>query len=365
MENKIDPKEYGVTSELFKEWRTPKFGIKNPQKIESMVWKWLFHSKLSGYESTKEMSGPSPFDVGPTLSYDRFGQTSTKLPDGRTIFVGGEHEDHYDPDFCIYNDVVVEYPNGEVEFYCYPESEFQPTDFHSATLVGDNIVIIGSLGYSKKRIINKTQVYLLNTVDFQIVKMECGGDSPGWIHSHNAILNTDKKSITVKNGLVDVGSEFPLRENIDDWKLDIDTWTWESLTKREWPRWELSRKDKFKNHIYDIRQVLWSHEVNWKELHDEDMRKLEKSMGFKVDFNLVKNLYEFSFAHENVEKDDEKFNVYWIYVDGVRVRFVEERYCLNVTVEGRLSSETLISIKEQLLLKLNELERTEWLLNEY
>jgi len=26
-----------------------------------------------------------------------------QLPDGRLVSVGGEHEDYYDPDFCIYN----------------------------------------------------------------------------------------------------------------------------------------------------------------------------------------------------------------------------------------------------------------------
>ncbi len=31
----------------------------------------------------------------------RFGQTTTVLPDGRTLAIAGEHEDSYDPDFWI------------------------------------------------------------------------------------------------------------------------------------------------------------------------------------------------------------------------------------------------------------------------
>ena len=33
----------------------------------------------------------------------RLGGTRTELSDGRVIWIGGEHEDGYDPDFCIYN----------------------------------------------------------------------------------------------------------------------------------------------------------------------------------------------------------------------------------------------------------------------
>jgi hypothetical protein len=33
----------------------------------------------------------------------RFGQSLTLLPDCRAVQIGGEHEDWYDADFCIYN----------------------------------------------------------------------------------------------------------------------------------------------------------------------------------------------------------------------------------------------------------------------
>jgi hypothetical protein len=61
----------------------------------------------------------------------------------------GEHEDHYDPDFFIHNDVVVRTPDGEVAIYGYPTEVFLPTDFHTATLLPASIVLIGSLGYRK------------------------------------------------------------------------------------------------------------------------------------------------------------------------------------------------------------------------
>lgn len=56
----------------------------------------------------------------PVWSFQRFGQTLTVLPDGRRIIIGGEHEDAYDPDFCIYNDVTVLHPDGRIQIFGYP-----------------------------------------------------------------------------------------------------------------------------------------------------------------------------------------------------------------------------------------------------
>ena len=42
----------------------------------------------------------------PVWCFIRFGATRTKLPDGRLICIGGEHEDGYDPDFFIYNGMI-------------------------------------------------------------------------------------------------------------------------------------------------------------------------------------------------------------------------------------------------------------------
>ena len=54
------------------------------------------------HSAYREMLPEQPF-----WSWQRFGRTSTALPDGRVIHIAGEHEDFYDPDFCIYNDVMV------------------------------------------------------------------------------------------------------------------------------------------------------------------------------------------------------------------------------------------------------------------
>ncbi len=77
------------------------------------------------------------------------------------MLIAGEHEDCYDPDFQIYNDVVVLHPDGRMDILGYPREIFPPTDFHSATLVGEQIFIIGGLSYPEERQAAKTRVYCL------------------------------------------------------------------------------------------------------------------------------------------------------------------------------------------------------------
>jgi hypothetical protein len=124
-----------------------RYGTTHPEQVENELWEQAIREGWSGYHLCEHLGGeldasrfqhrfshssyrdtnPRPF-----WSWERFGRTSTPLPDGRIIHIAGEHEDHYDADFCIYNDVVVEYPGGRREFYLYPKDVFPPTDFHTA-----------------------------------------------------------------------------------------------------------------------------------------------------------------------------------------------------------------------------------------
>jgi hypothetical protein len=99
--------DVSVTPELFTKWRSPRYGNANPERMNNPVWEWLVRCRVSAYWANEEFDGPSSFDAGPCWCFRRFGQSKTQLPDGRTVLIGGEHEDFYDPDFYIYNDVVV------------------------------------------------------------------------------------------------------------------------------------------------------------------------------------------------------------------------------------------------------------------
>ncbi|HEX5055403.1 MAG TPA: hypothetical protein VFX02_02790 [Gammaproteobacteria bacterium] len=360
----IDPGLFGVTPESFREWRFPRVGNSNPEKVESKVWEWLVRSRLDGFRATEKMNGPSPMQAGPTWSFDRFGRTSTRLPDGRTIFVAGEHEDHYDPDFHIYNDVVVLTAGDSIEFYCYPKSVFPPTDFHTATPVDGNIVIVGNLGYPEQRR-EQTQVLLLDTATYEVSEVTTSGPSPGWIHEHKAELSADRRFIILSGGKLDSGPGIPLRENIDDWRLSLNDWRWERLTERRWVRWELRRKDRKFNHLWYIRQALFNYEMKWEEEYKKSMEDLSARTGHTPDARLIRNIYSPAMAHEKLPEADGEYNVYRIRVDGVVVRFVEESHCIQVTVEGELPQSTSEVIRQDTLAKVSALDNAEYEVESY
>jgi len=114
-------------------------GLTNPTIVEKLFWKYMVYTNISAWEAMTtfgEPQTPLTNHIGreaqdlptardrpeeqnhlettnphintnslpqPIWCFKRVGNTRTRLPDGRIICVGGEHEDFYDPDFCIYN----------------------------------------------------------------------------------------------------------------------------------------------------------------------------------------------------------------------------------------------------------------------
>jgi hypothetical protein len=122
----------------------------------------------------------------PLWCVQRYGQSITFLPDGRVVLIGGKHEDP-SADFCVFNDVFVQGPDGSIASYGYPQAVFPPTDFHTATLMDDGIYVIGSRGYEGRRRHGETPVYRLDVATFRIERVDAGGESPGWIFQHRAL----------------------------------------------------------------------------------------------------------------------------------------------------------------------------------
>lgn len=212
--------------------------FRKPGEVLAGLWKTVVN-KLRG------RSGCQIIDGGPIWCFDRMGQTRTELADGRTVCIGGEHEDYYDPDFYIYNDVVILGPDDQVEIYGYPKAVFPPTDFHSASLVGDRIVIIGSIGYQGERRPGFTPVHCLNLSSYQIEPLKTHGQPPGWIHKHEAEVDASGASITLRNGTVEEqkGGERVFRQNLEEYRLHLADGRWEKITDRGgWRQFEIRRK---------------------------------------------------------------------------------------------------------------------------
>ena len=178
-----------------------RFGTSNPEIITIDFWQAMIRCGWSAWQAKSAFEDINSQEQA-VWCYQRFGRTITELPDGRIIEIAGEHEDYYDPDFCIYNDVVVYKNKGDFEVYSYPRNIFPPTDFHSATLVEEYIYVIGNLGYINARRVRETPVYKLHCQSFKIEKVDTTGNKPGWISRHRASYHEPSNAIHVSGGVV-------------------------------------------------------------------------------------------------------------------------------------------------------------------
>jgi ankyrin repeat protein len=185
-----------ITAEDFKAGQNRRFGTGNPEEIHEPFWLAMIRCGFGAYKGPKLCTESNVPIQNPVWCAERFGQSLTFLPDGRAIQIGGEHEDFYDEDFCIYNDVFVHHPDGTIRIFAYPESVFPCTDFHTATLLEDAIWIIGALGYGSTRKYGATPVYALNIHTYRMREITTSGAAPGWIHKHRATLSGHEIRIT-------------------------------------------------------------------------------------------------------------------------------------------------------------------------
>ncbi|MDX2039241.1 MAG: hypothetical protein SFX72_21520 [Isosphaeraceae bacterium] len=255
---------------------SPSFGRSNPERIESSFRDWVVRGE--GVENSlpilaaqaaalladpenegdrqvidwgyppyrvREILGLEMMEAAPTWTLDRMGATLTSLDDGGLVVVAGEHEDFYDPDFHIYNDVIVFRPTGSIEFYDYPREVFPPTDFHTATRVGDRLILIGSLSYADDRRPGVTQLYALDLMSFAITPLEATGEPPGWISRHTARL--EGSTIVVEGGMIheERGDSAVYRPNFDVHALDFETMSWSTREIRDWKMYEIVDEGSF------------------------------------------------------------------------------------------------------------------------
>ncbi len=214
-----------VEEEEFKLNMHRRFGNGNPQKMNFPFWMDMIRS---GASASQVRSHFKTEPEEPIWSFKRFGKSINELLDGRIIEIAGEHEDWYDDDFCIYNDVIVHFGDGSFDIYGYPENVFPPTDFHSATLVGKYIYIIGTIGYPQGRVPGETPVFKLDCESFEIQKVETTGTKPGWINRHKAkYIDEHKIQITGGQILINAGGRETFKVNQDSFVLDTHSLAWQ------------------------------------------------------------------------------------------------------------------------------------------
>lgn len=192
----------------YRRHKSPRFGISNPERMDFPFWQDMIRTGGNAYSARTKYQDNQPFtQPGTVWCYERFGASLTALDDGRFVQIGGEHEDYYDPDFFIYNDVVIHDGHGDFQIYGYPADVFPPTDFHTATLCRDGIYIVGCLGHKNQRQPGFTPVYRLALETWQIEPVKTTGDLPGWIHNHHANYDPERNTLQIAKGQIHVDSE--------------------------------------------------------------------------------------------------------------------------------------------------------------
>jgi hypothetical protein len=345
--------------ELFLEWRSPRFGASNPAVLSNPVWEWLIRTRIDAYQATKEFKSDSSFNLGPCWCFMRYGQSTTILPDGRKIYIAGEHEDDYDPDFYIYNDVVIENPDGTIVIYGYPKEAFPPTDFHTASLIGNHILIVGNLGYPNERKPHTTQVLRLNLENFQMEIIQTGGNPPGWIHQHTAKLLDGNEKLIVSGGISQREEGKNLWENVDDWELDLSDWVWTRKTDKQWQHWAFIRKDKKPNWLWRIRSAEWSRKY-MKEKFANELEKITAGLKYEPNLELLPQLYRLDDSTIELPERENEYGTFRISMDDVIVKFKEDHHLVQVLVEGQLKPDRLQALQEAVCVKLNKINGAEW-----
>ncbi len=329
-----------VTRDLYLTWRSPRLGTQSPHRMTNPVWSWLARQReLNAWAANRHFQGPSSMAVGPAWCGQRFGQSRTALADGRVVWIGGEHEDYYDPDFFIYNDVLVESPDGAVEVWGHPWENLAPTDSHSATLVGDRIVVVGGIDYAHRRQPGVTRVAILDTNDWS-ARTTLHRDGPGWIHGHTATLDDDGLGLRVQGGIVERG-EGPRVEQHDVWRLDLARMTWACVERRTVGQWCIARVDGQRMRLGELGMLRW-HRDDRTDFGRQQRDAYRASHGVEPDLDLWDARYALDCAHTRLDDgdDDEAYNVTRLRVGSATVRYVEESHGVRVVIEGSVDDAT-------------------------
>ncbi len=273
-----------VTSEQYARLNERRFGSRNPERVENPVWEWMARTYANPYRVRGAFGVDSFGDQPPGWCVLRHGMPGVLMPDGRRISIAGEHEDHYDPEFCIYNDVIVR-KGDEVEIYAYPRDVFPPTDFHTATLVGETIWLIGTLGYPEDRVYTRCQVMCLDTKSYEITTIEACGDAVGQLFKHRARPLEDGVTIEVRGGqhLLRLEEKELGRPNTSVYRFDTRSCEWSVAgDATPWRRFVFTSSDECSIDLDDVpewetgeilRELPYELHPAWPREHDEDFSR--------------------------------------------------------------------------------------------
>jgi hypothetical protein len=234
--------------------------------------------------------------------------------DGRVVYLGGDHEDSYDPDFCIYNDVVVFGPKTELRcmdiqkrFSC--RSTF--TRPLSSATESSSLVVWATqtlAAWAIHRYMSLTcQVFALPR---SRPRGRCQAGSSSTVRNSNREVLS---SIRGGELIEERGGGQRYRRNVEDYALDVGSGVWRRLTNRNWRQFSIRQED----------DGLFIQE---RRLSPENL----------VPRNTMRAVVA-----------EEKWNRAQILVKGIPVSIIVGVHDIEVIIEGDLPSEISVQVAEQ------------------
>jgi hypothetical protein len=226
-------------------------------------------------------------------------------------------------------------PDGTIDVLQYPLSDFPPTDYHTAALVGQKVYLIGSIGYLGHRG-TKAQVSVLDLVTLSIHTVETTGDDPGWIAKHEIVndLTTDHE-ITIR-------VRVPTNTQLEDgcvpgrWSFHISQSRWSALP--------LSDTDIADRNLYQENLAVRKYDSDhqYKIFQEKQKRSKAEHRRWKLEWRvkvpklvsgLEENLATFDAQGKELEKAEEVWEEVLRRSKGKKVRGEDPRERLAVIRE--------------------------------
>ena len=216
-----------ISEQEYLKHKDPAYGKTNPELASNPFWKAMVKCGSTAYDAIISLNR-RPLKDAPVWCYaDRHGMSTTWLPDGRVIQIGGKHDHNSYLNFWMYNDVIVHDGKGDFDIYTYPKEVFPPIYSHTATLAGNYIYVIGNMGYYEYKNTRPpyTPVFRLDITTMAIEKVKTSGDVPYCMYLHNASYD-GTSTITIEKGRYSIPGDLRVIENQDRYSLFLESMQW-------------------------------------------------------------------------------------------------------------------------------------------
>ncbi len=325
-----------------------------PSLNHEAIFQWRMKEDFSPYHIRQHLEKLGYTIEQPIWTFlSRMGQSKTLLPDETKVFIGGEYEDFYDPDFRVYNDIVIQKPDGEIQLWNYSLEQFPATDFHVAHYDKNShsIFLIGNLGYPETRKEGITQVLKVNLKTMNIEQLACFGKMPSWLNHHEMkVINDDE--LEFKNGYLIKEKKY-LR-NLYTWRLSLRTLEWTFPEQTLFDHWTLKSVHLYGFPFHECHSLLWDEEYCENEKFEQTKLEITEHYGKLPNYQIYPQLF-IPFENAQISHDDGEYRKHICSSHGFNFTFFEDDDLVEVIFPDVIPEDFQQKVIDDLKMKLEKI----------